>query len=161
MLRIRKFGENQSGYNAALLELLFLFSAASPESVFAKVMSILPSPARTWARTFCGEMRRAIARVARPKVALRSKVARGRARVKKTKIPNAGAVATNVLAQFCVSRSDLRTKCWICHDCKSYYWTTPKPAYCLWRESSAARFGSTSSSTTRTRSPANRRGSPA
>ena len=38
MLRIRKFGENQSGYNAALLELLFLFCAASPESVFAKVM---------------------------------------------------------------------------------------------------------------------------
>ena len=102
MLRIRKFGENQSGYNAALWELLFLFCAASPESVFAKVMSILPSPARTWARTFCDV-----------------------ARVKETKIPNAGVVATNVLAHFCVSRSDLRTKCWICHDCKSYYWTTP------------------------------------
>ena len=38
MLRIRKFGENQSGYNAAHLVLLFLFCAASPESVFAKVM---------------------------------------------------------------------------------------------------------------------------
>ena len=38
MLRIRKSGESQSGYNAALLELLFLFCAASPESVFAKVM---------------------------------------------------------------------------------------------------------------------------
>ena len=79
MLRIRKFGENQSGYAAALLELLYLFCAASPESVFAKVMPILPSPVRTWAKTFCGA-----------------------ARVKKTKIPNAGVVATNVLAQFCV-----------------------------------------------------------
>ena len=38
MLRIRKFGENQSGYNAAHLELPVLFCAASPESVFAKVM---------------------------------------------------------------------------------------------------------------------------
>ena len=38
MLRIRKFGENQSGYNAALWGLFFLFCAASPESVFAKVM---------------------------------------------------------------------------------------------------------------------------
>ena len=38
MLRIRKFGENQSGYNAALWGLLFLFCVASPESVFAKVM---------------------------------------------------------------------------------------------------------------------------
>ena len=38
MLRIRKFGENRSGYNAALLELLVLFCAASPESIFAKVM---------------------------------------------------------------------------------------------------------------------------
>ena len=38
MLCIRQFGENRSGYNAALLELPVLFCAASPESVFAKVM---------------------------------------------------------------------------------------------------------------------------
>lgn len=38
MLRIRRFGENRSGYNAAHLELLFLFCAATPKSVFAKIV---------------------------------------------------------------------------------------------------------------------------
>ena len=35
------------------------------------------------------------------------------------------AYATNVLAQFSVSRSDLRTKCWIRHNYNSYFFTTP------------------------------------
>ena len=42
MLRIRKFGENRSGYNAALWN-FHSFCAATPESVFAKVVQIKTS----------------------------------------------------------------------------------------------------------------------